>query len=593
MPRRQVTVAAFLYVTLSLTIYAGAQAPREPVDQEMVARIKEEGLQRSQVMETLSYLTDVYGPRLTGSPEIKRASEWAISKMTQWGLADAHLEAWGPFGRGWSLEGFTANMIEPSYSPLIAYPKAWSPSTAETICGEPIYFDATKDEDLAAFRGKLKGAIVLLSPPRELKAWFEAQGVRTSDERLLALANADPSIPAGSGPGGPPGRGLRNSPEQRAAAQMQGKKWQMLYAEGAAVVLEAGRGDGGTLFVQSVTMPVSAEAASAPFGSSRGPRPWAKDAPAAIPQVVVAAEHYNRLVRMIQKRAPVKLQVALQTRFHEDDLMAHNVIAEIAGTDLKDEIVMLGAHFDSWHSGTGATDNAAGSGVCMEAMRILRAVNAKPRRTIRIALWSGEEEGLLGSRAYVSDHFGRRIDAAGPRPASVQAAAASGGGSNEPQQNATPGGASEGLRTQRTPGKYELKSGHAKFSAYFNLDNGTGKIRGVHLQGNEDCRPIFRAWLAPFKDLGASTITLTNTGGTDHLSFDGIGLPGFQFIQDPIEYETRTHHSNMDVYERIQEEDLKQAAVIMASFAFHAAMRDEKLPRKPLVGEIVTSLATE
>jgi hypothetical protein len=574
------TVAAFLCISLALSMCAGAQAPREPVDQEMVAKIKEEGLERSQLMDTLSYLTDVHGPRLTGSPEIKRASEWAMSKLREWGIEDAHLEAWGPFGRGWSLEGFTANMTEPGFWPLIAYPKAWSSSTAQTVGGEPIYFEATKEEDLDAYKGKLKGAIVLLSAPRDVKAWFEPLGRRVTDERLLELANAEPGVASG--------RGARGSPEQRAASQLQAKKWQMLYEEGAGIVLEPGRGDGGTLFVQSATMPVSAESAAAPFGSSRGPRPWAKDAPPAIPQVVLAAEHYNRLVRMIKKGTKVKLQVAVQARFHEDDLMAHNVIAEIAGTDLKDEIVMLGAHFDAWHAGTGATDNAAGSAVCMEAMRILRAVKAKPRRTIRIGLWSGEEQGLLGSRAYVSDHFGRRIDASGPVPAAVQAAGAA--SATEQTQNATSAAGSEAQRPQRSPGKYELKAGHARFSAYFNLDNGTGKIRGVHLQGNEACRPIFRAWLAPFKELGAATLTLNNTGGTDHLSFDAVGLPGFQFIQDPIEYDTRTHHSNMDVYERVQEEDLKQAAVIMASFAFHAATRDEKLPRKPLVGEITTSL---
>jgi carboxypeptidase Q len=580
-------VFAAVHPALAQAPAAQAPAPRERVDLEVVAKIKEEGMNRSRVMETLSYLTDVHGPRLTGSPQIKKASGWAVSKMSEWGLENAHLEAWGPFGRGWSLEGFTANMTDPSFSSLIAYPKAWSPSTPDMISGEPIYLDAANDEELEKFKGKLKGAIVLMAPARDVKAWFEAPGQRTTDDKLLTLANADLTAPGGAGPGGPAGRNAAQmSPEQRAALQMQGKKWQLLYEEGAAVVLEPGRGDGGTVFVQSVTMPVP-PGTQAPAAFARGPRPWAKDAPVAIPQVVVAAEHYNRIIRTIKKGTPVKLQVAIKARFYDDDLMSHNVVAEIPGTDLKDEVVMLGGHFDSWHSGTGATDNAAGSSVAMEVVRILRALDIKPRRTIRIALWTGEEEGLLGSRAYVTDHFGRRLDTPGFGPGGNRPTAGTGGATEEPPAAGT-GSANESQRGQRPAGgKYELKPEHEKFAAYFNLDNGTGKIRGVHLQGNEACRPIFRAWLAPFKDMGASTLTISNTGGTDHLSFDGVGLPGFQFIQDPIEYDTRTHHSNMDVYDRIQEDDMKQASVIMASFVYNAAMRDEKLPRKALLGEVV------
>jgi Zn-dependent M28 family amino/carboxypeptidase len=340
--------------------------------------------------------------------------------------------------------------------------------------------------------------------------------------------------------------------------------------------------------------PPSAAGTPSQFGRG-GPRPWAKDAPPIVPQAVLAAEHYNRLVRMLKRSATPKLEIAIKTKYHDDDLMSANVVAEIPGTDLKDEIVMLGGHFDAWHAGTGATDNAAGSAVCMEAVRILKAIDAKPRRTIRIALWTGEEEGLLGSRAYVTDHFGRRIDT----PRSTQPRTIAGGG-----EGATAGGAGQSgggrgasageggsFQQPQQPGKYELKLEHAKVAAYFNLDNGTGKIRGVYLQGNEAVRPIFRAWLAPFNDRGASTLTLTNTGGTDHLSFDAVGLPGFQFIQDEIEYESRTHHSNMDVFDRLQEDDLKQASMIMATFVYHAATRDEKLPRKPLVGEVVTTTA--
>jgi carboxypeptidase Q len=283
-------------------------------------------------------------------------------------------------------------------------------------------------------------------------------------------------------------------------------------------------------------------------------RPWTKDA-VVVPQLVMAVEHYNRLIRARQKGAAVQVEVNIASRYHEEDLMGYNVIAEIPGTDLKDEIVMIGAHFDSWHGGTGATDNASGSSVVMEAARIIQALGLKPRRTIRIALWSGEEQGLLGSRAYVAQHLGKRVDAPQAEPAA---------------SNAIP--------------QYELKPEYEKFSAYYNLDNGTGKIRGVYMQGNEALRPIFRAWLAPFKDMGASTLTASGTSGTDHQPFDGIGLPGFQFIQDPVEYGTRTHHTNMDVFDRVQEEDMKQASIIMASFAYNTAMRDKRLPRKPMPG---------
>jgi hypothetical protein len=393
-----------------------------------------------------------------------------------------------------------------------------------------------------------------------------------------------PPTPVGGNP--PPTSTFNASPSQRAAFALQNRKWQMIYEEGAAVVLEPGRGDGGTVFVGSATMPRGRsggegraegdrgdEQPPMPRGSappsSRGPRPWAADAPPIVPQVVVAAEHYNRVIRMLQKGAAVELEIDIASRYHADDLMSYNVIAEIPGSDLADEIVMLGGHFDSWHAGTGATDNAVGCGVALEAVRILQATGLKPRRTIRIALWTGEEQGLLGSKAYVAEHFGRAIEP----PSSGRGRS----GSSEERPGSR----------ERPPTKYELKPAHEKFAAYFNLDNGTGKIRGVYLQGNDAVRPIFRAWLAPFGDLGASTLAQTNTGGTDHLSFDAIGLPGFQFIQDPLEYDSRTHHSSMDVYDRVQADDMQQAAIIMATFVYHAATRDEKLPRKPLVGEVV------
>ncbi|HLG16903.1 MAG TPA: M20/M25/M40 family metallo-hydrolase [Blastocatellia bacterium] len=570
--RRYSVVIALIFNLVVSGVAVIAQVPQEKVDTATIDKIKEEGLKRSQVMEILSYITDVSGPRLTGSPNIRVAQEWAKAKLTEWGLQDAHLEAWGPFGRGWSLEGFTAAMVKPHFSPLIAYPKAWSPSTNGTVRGEVVYLNAKTEADLDKYKGKLKGAIVMIAPARDVRAHFQAEGRRQTDEDLLRLANADP-------PGGAPQRGgfPQMSPEQRAAQQLMTKKWDMCYDEGAAVVLEPGRGDGGTIFVQSATMKSYPQ--DTPIDKRKNVRD--KDAPPIIPQVAVAVEHYNRIIRMLAKGVPVQLEIGISSRYHDQDLMSHNVIAEIPGTDLKDEIVMLGAHFDSWHGGTGATDNAAGSAVCMEALRILQALGIKPRRTIRIGLWSGEEQGLLGSRAYVTEHFGRRIGGGGFGP---------GGGGGQP-----PAGA------QQTPPQYELKPPHEKVAGYFNLDNGTGKVRGIYMQGNEDVRAIFRTWFAPLRellgagpaldpkttsprDLPIATLSIANTGGTDHLSFDAVGLPGFQFIQDQVEYDTRTHHSNMDVYDRIQEDDMRQAATIMAAFVYNTAMRDKKLPRKPLPG---------
>jgi hypothetical protein len=357
----------------------------------------------------------------------------------------------------------------------------------------------------------------------------------------------------------------------RALIQFNAQKLNFFQQEGAAVVVDAGRGDGGTLFVQgaNVPQPVPADPFAAFTGTPGAPRViQARDqnAPAFAPQVVLAVEHYNRVVRMLQAGEQVKLALNLDVEFHEQDLMAYNTIAEIPGSDprLKEEVVMLGGHMDSWHGGTGATDNAAGVAVAMEAVRIIKALNLQPRRTIRIALWTGEEQGLLGSRAYVKEHFGELVAQTTPA--------------------ATPGAAASAAPQAAPPPRLVTKPEYEKFSGYFNLDNGTGRIRGVYMQGNSAVWPIFRQWLSPFADLGAQTLTMTNTGGTDHLAFDAVGLPGFQFIQDVVEYNTRTHHSNMDVFDRIQADDMKQASVIMAAFVYNAAMRDEKLPRKPAPG---------
>jgi hypothetical protein len=531
--RVMVPIAAVLMLTLTV----GAQiTPVENVDLEMMKKIRDEGLQRSQVMDTLIWLTDVVGYRLTGSPGMKKANEWTAKKLAEWGLENPRLEAWGEFGRGWSFDKVSAHVIEPTPFPIIAYPEAWTPGTSGPITADVILIDIKSEADFEKYKGQLKGKLVMAGPARSLEAWFKPMGERFSDEDLLKMATDEPS------------GGRQYTPEQirarRERMQLAPKINAFLKSEGAVGVIRLSRvGDGGTVFVQG--------------GGSRE-----KNAPQALPSVVIAAEHYGRIARILQKGVPVRIELNISAKFHDEDLSAYNTIAEIPGTDKKDEIVMLGGHMDSWHGGTGATDNAAGVAVAMEAVRILKTLGVKPRRTIRIALWSGEEQGLLGSRAYVARHFAEFKTPPG----------------QQQQRDYIPG-----MAAPRGP--LVTRPDYHKFSAYFNLDNGTGKIRGVYLQGNESVRQIFRAWLAPFRDLGASTLTIQNTSGTDHLAFDGVGLPGFQFIQDPVEYDTRTHHSNMDVYERIQADDMKQASVIMAAFVYNAAMRDEKLPRKPMPGQ--------
>ncbi|MDQ1524399.1 MAG: carboxypeptidase [Pyrinomonadaceae bacterium] len=532
-----------------------AAAAQTPDPNDPIARIKDEGMNRSQVMQTLSYLSDVIGPRLTNSPGMKRANEWSRDQMAKWGMQNAKLEAWGPFGRGWTLKRFSAEVTEPLTIPLIAYPKAWSPGTNGTLNAEVVYLDANDAAGLEKYRGKLKGAIVMMAPIRKIDAHFDALGTRLTEKDLLALANApDPA----SAPARPQ---FQPTPEFIAQFILNLRKTKFIADEGAAMILEPGRGDGGTLFVQSATVPpasipetIDPNALQSFF--RRGVAPYDKAAPAFPPQIVVSGEHYNRMLRMIQAGEKVRVNANLEVQFQDQDMMGYNTIAEIPGGDLKDEVVMLGGHLDSWHGGTGATDNAAGCAVAMEAARILTALNFKPRRTIRVALWSGEEQGLLGSRAYVKEHFGEIVQ---PTPAAAGGAPA----------------------TPAARGRLVTKPDYDKFAGYFNLDNGTGKIRGVYLQGNEAIRPLFRTWLMPFREMGAQTLSISNTGGTDHLAFDAIGLPGFQFIQDEVEYDTRTHHSNQDVFDRIQADDMKQAATIMAAFVYQAAMRDEKLPRKP------------
>jgi hypothetical protein len=557
-----------IIVLLSLASgYALAQMPREKVDTTAVARIKDEGLKNSHVMEILSTLSDVYGPRLGWSPEFRRAADWVGKELKGWGLQNVHYQHWAPLGKGWTLKNFYAMVRTPVPFPVIAYPAAWSPGIDETEA-DVVYLDVKKVEDFDVFKGKLKGKYVLLSPPVELKPHFEPQGLRLADSVLLKMANADfqPGRRGGR-------RGFGRIPtldsmfvvmrqfapdvdsatviQRWQEMQVNPRKLEFAQKEGAVAAITEGRGDGGTLLVQSATVPQSPDI---PFNQRVSP--YDPKAPEIIPQVVFATEHYNRIVRMLRMGEKVKLDMNLEVATTKAD-SGFNIIGEIPGTDLKDEIVMIGAHFDSWHSGTGATDNGTGSAACMEAMRILETVmkssGLKPRRTIRIGLWGSEEEGLIGSREYVSAVFGKReADPGGGFPG--------GGGGGE-------------LKT--TP-EYD------KLSVYLNHDNGSGRVRGIYLQGNEAARPIFRSWLTAYGDPTAQTITIQNTGGTDHQSFDGIGLPGFQFIQDPLEYDSRTHHYNMDVYDRAQEPDMKQAATIIAVFAYTAANRDAKFPRKPV-----------
>jgi len=460
-------------------------------------------------------------------------------------------------------------VTEPLAIPLIAYPKAWSPGFDAPLTSDVVYVDAKTEADLEKFKGKLNGKIVLTTAMRDVAAHFDALGTRLNEKELLTLADAPEPRPSGNNQ-----RNFPNTAALRAAADFANAKWRFFQAEGAALLVDPSRGgDGGTIFVQSAAVPQPPRDPNATGGGfNRGTPPYDKSKPKVTPQMVLAVEHYNRIVRMLQAGEPVKMTVDLSVAWQDVDPMGYNTVAEIPGTDLKDEIVMLGGHMDSWHSGTGATDNAAGVSVAMEAVRIIQALGLKPRRTIRIALWTGEEQGLLGSRAYVAEHFGSMsTPATSAAPATGITNSGNGGGNGNGNGN--------GSAAPATPVLVK-KAEYENLSAYFNLDNGTGKIRGVYLQGNEAVRPLFRQWLAPFRDMGATTLSIANTGGTDHLSFDGIGLPGFQFIQDEIEYDTRTHHSNQDVFDRIQGDDMKQAATIMAAFVYQTAMRDQKIPRK-------------
>ena len=513
----------------------------DAIDEAAVAALREHGLgESSEVMELLSWICDVHGPRLTGSPNLKRAQDWAAGQLSEWGLANVSFDAWGPFGRGWQLNGFEMRVVGDNPWQVHAYPKAWSPGVGvggAAVEGDVVLAFAHTADELGAM--DLSDKVVLLDDPREIAEWFDGTAQRFDAEDLLEMATGSPSWPQ------PERTESAPAVDWRAGFRMRMQRMQLLQQKGPLAILDRGsKGDYGTIFVTGASVGYEP-------GTPRGERPNARDVGAeVIPQFTLAVEHYNRICRMVQKGVPVRLALRCDVSWVDGDGMERNVLADIPGTDpeIGDELVMLGAHFDSWHSGTGATDNGAGSAVMMEAVRLITKMMAKtgqePRRTIRIALWSGEEQGLLGSRAWAEEYLG----------------------------------------SEEAPGPL-----HAKVSGYFNVDNGTGRLRGVYLQGNTAVAPIFRQWLVPFHDLGAGTITPNDTGGTDHLSFVRAGVPGFQFIQDPIAYSTRTHHSNFDMWDHAVPDDLRQAATIVASFVWHTAQRDERLPRPGDVGAVEAS----
>jgi hypothetical protein len=529
---KKVSRLAGLIASLSLiSAIAWSQEKQEKVDLETITRIRYEGFRNSKVMDYASGLMDSIGERLTGSPNMKRANEWTRDQLAAMGLSNAHLEPWGPFGRGWANQYVNVRMTSPDIAPLLVYAKAWTPGTNGVVTGKCVRINIEKKEDFDKYKGKLAGMIVIMGPDAEVKPITEAPYKRYTDDDLAKTAEYQ--IPGER----PAFRFADFVKRQQFVKELN----QFLADEKVLAVIDHSRGTagGGTVFVQSGGSYKTGETTT-------------------VPQLTMASEHWSRIARLLDQKKEVTLELNVTNTFYDDDPMQYDTIAELPGTDKKDEVVMLGAHLDSWHAGTGATDNGAGTIVMMEAMRILKALDIKPRRTIRIGLWSGEEEGLLGSQGYVEQHFGSRPPM------------------DEPGMKGMP------TLMRREAGPVTVKPEQAKVSGYFNVDNGTGKIRGIYLQENEAVLPIFEAWMRPFKDLDMTTITMRNTGGTDHQSFDAVGIPGFQFIQDPVEYETRTHHSNMDVYDRLQSEDLKQMAVIVASFVYNTAMRDQMLPRKPI-----------
>ena len=524
-------VAVFA-VTLFFTSLAPAQdQDGDKVDLGALTQIKNEAFQHSQVMENLFYISEVYGPRVNNSRNHRAAAEWAMQRMKEWGLQNVHLEKWGPFGDGWQIRKYYGALETPAYASLIGFPLAWTPGTNGPVTADAVLAPLHSADDFAKYKGKLKGKIVLIFDPRELTLHTDPEAHRLTDEEVEARTKTpDPShngfffrsnapaprpgeyTPATLSTAAPSGRVLRNQVNQ------------FLKEEGVAVALTPGyNGDGGTIF--------------ASYGGSQDP----KD-PVGPPMAAITPEQYNRIARLIEHGITPKLTFDIQVEYQKDDPMGFNVIGEIPGTTKPDEVVMVGGHFDSWQGGTGATDNGTGSSVAMEAVRILATLHKPMARTVRVALWGGEEEGLYGSLAYVQQHFA-------PRDA-----------------------------MKKTP-EYD------NLDVYFNDDSGSGKFRAVSALGNAQLAAIFRSWIAPIQDLGIEAVSgLTagptrQPGGTDSTSFSWIGLDGVGFMQDPLEYGTRTHHSNMDLYDRVQKGDVMQGSMIEAWFAYNAATRADMLPR--------------
>lgn len=505
--------------TLTVGFFLSAFS-QEKVNMDIVQKIRKEGLENSKVMDIAFQITDVAGPRLSNSPGLKRAQEWAVKQFTEWGLKNVHLESWGKFGKGWQIDKYYAATTLPYYHAIIASPKAWTPGTNGPIKSEVILIKADTITDLAKYKGKLAGKIVMFDQMtlQPLQNTYKPDAVRHTDSVLTKMEQAAAQAQRPARPAGNNNMMAQMLKMRETRAAMAA----MLLEENVGLILTYARGNHGTFFTSN--------------GAS-----YALDAKPVSPELEVSAEDYLHLLRLLRAGKPVEIEADIKTSFFDKDPDGYNVIAEIPGTDkkLKDEVVMIGGHYDSWHSATGATDNAAGSAVMMEAMRILKSINYKPKRTIRIALWSSEEQGLFGSKGYVAKHYG-------------------------------------------DPKTMVLTPDQKKISAYYNLDNGTGAVRGIYLQGNEAAGPIFKEWLTPFNDIGAKTVTISNTGGTDHQAFDAVGIPGFQFIQDPMDYNTRTHHSNQDTYDRLVEEDLKKSATIIASFVYNTSERLQQIPRKEL-----------
>ncbi|WP_353064606.1 M20/M25/M40 family metallo-hydrolase [Tunturibacter psychrotolerans] len=526
--------------------YYGPQPATENIDLTMYARIREEGFKHSHVMEFGGALADGIGPRLTGSPNMAKANAWTRDTLTKIGLENAHLEDWGEFGMGWQQINTWVRMVSPDPEPLWAQAAPWSPATNGPVTGEVVYMNVQEMGDLEKYKGTLKGKIVLLGAMRPTPDITEPLFHRYTDAELKEMETYE----SGGGrytPGSP--EFAKYVAERLKMADLRKAALKMMADEGSVAVITPSRdstdgGGTGIIFDDN--------------GANLARDAQKKENAVTIPNAVMMIEHYNRLGRLIENHVPVTLELNIETKFTGDHEHGFDTVAEIPGTDpkLKDQIVMVGGHLDSWISGTGATDNGAGSIVALEAVRILKSLGIKPKRTIRIALWSGEEQGLFGSLGYVKQHFGTFAEPKVPEPAYMPA-----------------------FLRQRGP--LSTTKEWETLDAYYNLDNGTGKVRGVYTQENWAIAPIFKQWIAPLADLGVTTISYRNTGGTDHLSFDAVGLPGFQYIQDPMDYETRTHHSDMDTYDRLHALDLEQAAVVEAIFLYNTSEREAMMPRKP------------